>query len=184
MQEHAYTKEGSHLVTLEALAPGDTSYIVLDTVQVSIVPQSGYKLPTVAVAAQRDSFASQKPLTFISQARVDPSVQPAAYLWDFGDGSTSTAASPQHTYADSDFSHFVYVQLTDSYGLKATNGISVTGDRSKISLTPLIVTASAVPLVDVPQAPKRSATSNSLIIGLAFLVILLPIMSFFIFEED
>lgn len=39
----------------------------------------------------------------------------ATYLWDFGDGNTSTAANPSHTYASSG-NYAVYLFLTSSLG--------------------------------------------------------------------
>jgi len=55
--------------------------------------------PPVAVATPSVSFGPV-PLTvqFSSAGSIDPDGAPITYLWDFGDGRTSTAASPQHVF--------------------------------------------------------------------------------------
>ena len=40
----------------------------------------------------------RSPLTFSSAGSNDPEGQPITYVWDFGDGTTSTVANPTHTY--------------------------------------------------------------------------------------
>ena len=56
-------------------------------------------LPPVAAAAA-DQTQGPVPFTvnFSSAGSSDPEGQPLTYSWDFGDGSTSSAANPQHTY--------------------------------------------------------------------------------------
>ena len=43
----------------------------------------------------------------------------ASYLWDFGDGSTSTLASPSHTYVTSG-TYYVNLTVTDTNGCKTS----------------------------------------------------------------
>ena len=44
---------------------------------------------------------------------------PSAYEWDFGDGNTSTAASPAHTY-EAAGSYTVSLKITDAYSVSET----------------------------------------------------------------
>ncbi len=55
-------------------------------------------IPT-AVASPAQSFGpTPLSVSFSSAGSSDPEGQPLNYLWDFGDGSTSTAANPTHVY--------------------------------------------------------------------------------------
>ena len=63
---------------------------------------------TCSRTRRRSSHASANPtsgptplnVTFSSSGSSDPEGQPLTYSWDFGDGATSTAANPSHTYYD------------------------------------------------------------------------------------
>jgi glucose/arabinose dehydrogenase/fibronectin type 3 domain-containing protein/regulation of enolase protein 1 (concanavalin A-like superfamily) len=53
----------------------------------------------VALAAANPAFGnSPLQVSFSGAASFDPQGQPLSYLWDFGDGTTSTAANPTKTY--------------------------------------------------------------------------------------
>lgn len=61
----------------------------------------GGNQPPVATATSDVTYGTS-PLTvqFTGQNSVDPEGQPLSYLWDFGDGTTSTAANPTHVFSD------------------------------------------------------------------------------------
>ena len=68
------------------------------TASISASPTSGYA-----------------PLTVQFTSQVSGGVPPYTYQWDFGDGSTSSAANPTHTYESAgDFT--AYLTVTDSQG--------------------------------------------------------------------
>lgn len=52
-------------------------------------------------------------------------VYPVAYAWDFGDGNTSTTATPHHTYAAAG-TYAVSASVTDALGCVASDSFSVT----------------------------------------------------------
>jgi PKD repeat protein len=74
--------------------------------------------PVAAAAANRTSGIAPEAVTFSSTGSFD-SDGTITYLWDFGDGATSTEANPTHTYtADGEFTPTLTV--TDDDGATAT----------------------------------------------------------------
>jgi glucose/arabinose dehydrogenase/PKD repeat protein len=57
--------------------------------------------PTARAAADRTSGAAPLTVAFSSAGSADPEGRPLTYRWDFGDGASSTAPNPSHTYAES-----------------------------------------------------------------------------------
>ena len=54
--------------------------------------------PIAAASANPTSGAAPLNVSFSSAGSSDPEGQPLTYLWTFGDGTTSSAANPSHTY--------------------------------------------------------------------------------------
>lgn len=94
----------------------------------------------VAVASASSS-GGDIPLTvnFSSTGSTDPGGSVAGYLWDFGDGSTSTDANPAHTFTTPG-NYVVTVTVTDNQGAKSVNTV------------PVAVTAPNIPPVAVATA--------------------------------
>ncbi len=89
-------------------------------------------LPPVAAAAA-DQTQGPAPLTvnFSSAGSSDPEGQPLTYSWDFGDGATSTAANPQHTYTAAG---------------RYTVRLSVSDGNTSTLAAPLTITAGSPPV--------------------------------------
>lgn len=79
--------------------------------------------PTANATADQTKGASV-PFTvnFSSEGSSDPEGQPLTYLWDFGDGTTSTEANPSHTYTERG-SYTVELQVSD--GEHTANAVPV-----------------------------------------------------------
>jgi glucose/arabinose dehydrogenase/chitodextrinase len=73
--------------------------------------------PIATAAADVTSGPAPLAVNFSSAGSVDPEGQPLAYSWDFGDGTTSTAANPAHTYTGAGQ---YTVRLTVSDGTSST----------------------------------------------------------------
>ena len=79
-------------------------------------------------------------VAFSSAGSNDPEGEPLTYAWDFGDGTTSTAANPTHTYAAAGS---YTVRLTVSDGVNSTFA------------PPITITAGSPPHGDDQRARRR-----------------------------
>lgn len=86
---------------------------------------SGRTLANQAPAARITTSTSFLTATFDGTASSDPDGTVASYAWTFGDGTTSTAASPTKTYA-APGTYPVTLTVTDDKGLTARASTSVT----------------------------------------------------------
>jgi PKD repeat protein len=106
---HTYTVAGDYTVTLTATnAFGFDDEVKLNYIAATAPPQN----PPVAafVGAPTSGYA---PLTvnFTDQSTENPT----SWLWNFGDGNTSTAQNPSHVYADLG-TYTVTLTATNAYG--------------------------------------------------------------------
>ncbi len=62
---------------------------------------AGNQAPTARASANRTSGAAPLAVEFSSAGSSDPEGGALTYAWNFGDGSTSTAVNPSHTYTGS-----------------------------------------------------------------------------------
>ena len=89
------------------------------------VGSAGNQAPTAVFNA--DVMSGSVPLTvnFDSAGSTDPDGTIAAYAWDFGDGNSSTEASPSHIY--NDIGNFnASLTVTDDMGATASNSTAIT----------------------------------------------------------
>lgn len=79
--------------------------------------QQSNQAPTAVASANPTSGPAPLTVAFSSSGSSDPEGQPLTYSWSFGDGSSSTAANPSHTYPNAG----VYqARLTVSDGVNST----------------------------------------------------------------
>ncbi|HEX5782201.1 MAG TPA: PQQ-dependent sugar dehydrogenase, partial [Solirubrobacteraceae bacterium] len=57
--------------------------------------------PTAVAAGEPTSGPAPLTVSFSSAGSADPEGQPITYRWDFGDGTSSTAPNPSHSYTES-----------------------------------------------------------------------------------
>ncbi len=91
---HTFTDPGSYTVTLTVSGAGGTSAPVSATISVNAPP-----VPAPVAAFTPSTTAGDAPLSVTFDSSTS-SGDITAYTWDFGDGSTSTDASPSHTFTD------------------------------------------------------------------------------------
>src|SRR5204863_2495067 len=93
-------------------------------------------LPPV-VAASATPTEGTKPLTvsFSSAGSSDPEGQPLTYLWSFGDGQSSSAANPQHLYANAG-SYQARLTVSDGVNSTLSTPIAISvGNRPVVTVT-------------------------------------------------
>lgn len=84
-----YPSPGTYSATLTAMNPaGVNSITQTDLITIGIIPIPGFSFTV-----------NGNTVTFTNTTDNANGIGPVSYLWDFGDGSTSTEANPVHTYA-------------------------------------------------------------------------------------
>lgn len=71
-----------------------------------------------------DNGNSPLTVTFSSAGSLDLDGTIASYLWDFGDGATSTSANPQHTYSLPG-NYVATLTVTDNLGAGTSNTVAI-----------------------------------------------------------
>lgn len=102
---HAYDSAGTYIVRLISISPFcgiDTAY---DTIQVLIPPIASFTYTGTYCAGGIVQFTNN-------------STSPATYLWQFGDGDSSSVTNPSHPYTSGNY--IVNLYVTDSLGCKDT----------------------------------------------------------------
>ncbi len=91
MTTHAFNAEGEYTVTFTATNEANSAS---QTLTVSVVPPP-VPAQVVTLSANPNPGTEGEPVRFSSSVRGDA---PVNYEWDFGDGGTSQANTPSHTY--------------------------------------------------------------------------------------
>ncbi len=93
----------------------------------------GAAAPVAKAAADRTSGPAPLTVTFSSAGSTDPGGSTLRYSWNFGDGTTSTAANPSHTYAAGNYT--AVLTVTNAAGATATASVAVTAGNTAPVLT-------------------------------------------------
>ncbi|MEV8508684.1 PQQ-dependent sugar dehydrogenase [Actinoplanes sp. NPDC051475] len=83
------------------------------------------RAPTAVASADRTSGQAPLPVTFSSAGSSDPEHGALTYSWNFGDGSTSTAANPTKTYTTNG-KYTATLTVRDTEGLTGTASVAIT----------------------------------------------------------
>jgi PKD repeat protein len=121
---HSYASAGSYTATLTVT--DNQGATASDQASVTVIGAGG-NLPPVAQAGGPYSGQAGVAISFTSAGSSDPDGNIASYRWDFGDGGTSTLASPAHTYTSAG-SFTASLTVTDNLGAtgSAQAGVTVT----------------------------------------------------------
>ena len=106
---------------------------------------SGNQAPIAAASVTPSSGPAPLTANFSSAGSSDPEGDPLSYSWNFGDGQSSTAANPVHSYANAG-SYTARLTVSD-------------GTNSTLS-TPLTITVGSPPTATI-TAPQDGAVFNA-----------------------
>jgi glucose/arabinose dehydrogenase len=129
-------------VDLELGPDGMLYYVSIVTGQVKRIRYNG---PSAVATVTPSSGHSPLSVNFSSAGSSDPNSSPLTYLWDFGDGQTSTAANPFHTYASATVQTF-------------TATLTVTNNTSQRAAATVKVTVGSLPPMATIQSPLNGTT--------------------------
>ena len=85
---------------------------------------AGNQWPVAVSTAAPKSGDTPLTVTFSSAGTTDLDGSVASYLWDFGDGTTSIAPNPQHTY-NTPGKYVATLKVTDNVGATTTNTVAL-----------------------------------------------------------
>jgi glucose/arabinose dehydrogenase len=95
----------------------------------------GNVAPTAVATADVRTGAAPLTVHLRGSGSFDPDGQTLSYLWTFGDGGTSTAADPTHTYATTGL-YTATLTVTDAAGATATDTVAITvGSPPQLAIT-------------------------------------------------
>lgn len=140
---HAYNDNGTYTVELTAM--DDDGYTNTATQTVEILNRA----PSADFSFTPSSPQTDETITFDGRLSSDSDGSIASWSWDFGDGTTATGSTPNHSYGDNG-SYTVLLTVTDDDG--ATDQISKT-----VSATNRAPTSS---FTYSPASPTTSETIN------------------------
>ncbi|MGN1394223.1 MAG: PKD domain-containing protein [Succinivibrionaceae bacterium] len=119
---HVYSKEGVYEINLKVTDSNGLSYTIPEPLKVEVTNGGIILQPSVTTTY---SMTSSSSFAFTSNIK-NVAAENAQYLWNFGDGSTSTEANPSHTYK-ANGTYTVLLTLTDKSTGKSvkSNALSV-----------------------------------------------------------
>ena len=104
---HTYDAPGNYTVTLTVVDEDDLENTIVITITVE-------NIDPVAVIVAPESHEAESPSAFSSEGSSDEDGSIVSYLWEFGDGETSTEANPEYTYM-AEGTYTVRLTVTDDF---------------------------------------------------------------------
>ena len=120
---HTYASAGSYTVTL--MVTDDKGATASDTATATVTAPAPTNMAPLAEANGPYTAPRGSAINFSSAGSTDVDGSIAAYRWDFGDGNSSAAANPAHSYTAAG-TFTATLTVTDDKGAAATDTAEVT----------------------------------------------------------
>ena len=111
-------------------------------------PSSALRPPTANINVVTANPVAASPVTFDGSASTDSDGQVTGYAWKFGDGTTGTGVSPQHSFGGAG-TYTVELTVTDNQGLTASvqRQISIGGNFAPVAAFTRSTSSGQIPLI-------------------------------------
>jgi len=146
----SYITPGTYVVTLTAYNGSSSS--------VSTVTITVYPTPTVSFYASQTAVCPGVPVTFFSTSSSGVA-GPLTYIWNFGDGTSSTAISPSHAYTSSGY-YNITLSATNSQG--CVSSVTEVAYIQVYTLAAISFNASTTYICNPPEAITFTNTSTGM----------------------
>jgi glucose/arabinose dehydrogenase/PKD repeat protein len=93
--------------------------------RIEYIGSGNNRAPTASASADRTSGSAPLSVAFSSAGSADPEGGALTYAWNFGDGGTSTAANPSHTFTGNG-QYTVTLTVKDPSGLTGSTNVTIT----------------------------------------------------------
>ncbi|MGH7203097.1 MAG: PKD domain-containing protein [Candidatus Levyibacteriota bacterium] len=178
---HAYNKIGSYILILTVniyIDPNQPPTQFIDSFLLNVLPDQDYKnLPKaiITIDDQQVKNVLKKPIEkdfnhaiyFDAASSSDHSAKIVSYLWNFGDGETSTQKSVKHTYANKRFFNTVVLRVKDSSGFISDAFVGIKNNSMATVSSPSYT----------PVSLKKTSTQGFNYVPVALTVLFILIMA-------
>jgi PKD repeat protein len=116
---------GVHTISLNVTT--EPYYYLFDIATVTITVQHvtpPNNPPVAMIELLSESLVEGEPVNLSASSSSDPDDDPLSYLWDLGDGNTSTEMEPSHAY-ESPGNYTIRLTVTDERGLEANVEVTI-----------------------------------------------------------
>jgi len=120
---HTYETAGEFTATMKATYPSGTESQL--SVQIRVVMVTGNTPPQAKADVSPLQTLAGQLITFDATGSSDPDGEISRYLWNFGDGNSSTDPQTTHAYAQAG-TYYTILTVTDNGEMDATDTVSVT----------------------------------------------------------
>ncbi len=100
------------------------------------LPEAG-SIPDLTPPSASFTFAQLSPDNFLEVTFSNTSVSATDYFWELGDGTTSTALEPVHTYPE-EGTYTVVLTATDKLGVTSTIDLEITLTEPSVFIPPIL----------------------------------------------
>lgn len=160
-----YTKPGTYIITLDANTTEAPNFQLLDTVEVTVVPNQAYIVPKVRIRVERTTWVRGAQISFSAYGE-PKNPQLANYAWYVDGQKLATSSSIRYTTSREQWATDRYVTLiaTDTNSIATMAAVRLAGNTHQITIAP-------VGLADTIVEPVRRVAWHSIILVIGILLI-------------